>query len=192
MSNQLHDQIVQYMMKRFYGNPIIANVWRGDYVENMIYFALENQWELESEWNGWDLQNEAGVRLEVKQSAARQTWTAPGKSATPSFSSVAPKTGYSTTGADWIELPGRYADIYIFAYHSETDSSIADHRRSDQWRFYVVPESKLPERQKTIGLNHVKRLSEEFTYEQLPYAIYKATRALSSLKANVFPSQEGP
>ena len=191
MSNPLHDQIVNYMMERFYGNPIIANVWRGDYVENLIYFALGNLWELGSEWNGWDLQNKSGVRLEVKQSAARQTWTAPGKFSTPSFS-IAPKTGYSTTGADWIELPGRYADIYIFAWHPETDPETADHRRSDQWRFYVVPEIKLPDGQITSSLNPIKELSEEVSYDHLADATNAAVEALPSLKANVFPVQEGP
>ena len=71
------------------------------------------------------------MRLEVKQSAALQTWMAQGKCSTPSFG-IAAKTGYSSNGADWRQAPGRHADIYVFALHPETGSETADHRRSDQ------------------------------------------------------------
>ena len=78
-----------------------------------------------------------------------------------------------------------HADLYVFAWHPETAKSKADHRRSGQWRFYVVCEGKLPEGQNTISLNPIKALSEEFTYGQLADAINSAAAALPSLKSNL-------
>ena len=181
MSNPLHNRIVKFMMDRFYGSPVIANRWRGDYVEVLIHFALGEEWELGGEWNGWDLQK-ADVRLEIKQSAALQTWETSGKSL-PRFD-IEPRSGYYKNETDWIELPGRHADIYIFAWQPETERGVADHRCADQWRFYIVPEHELPEGQKSIGLNPIKKRSEELSFGQLARAIIGAVEALPSVKTN--------
>lgn len=178
MSNSLHSRIVEFMMDRFYGSPLIANRWRGDYVEIMIHFALGEEWQMTAEWNGWDLQK-ADVRLEIKQSAGLQTWGTSRKS--PRFN-IERKSGYYKNETDWIALPGRHADIYIFAWQPETERDVADHRCADRWRFYIVPEHELPEDQKSIGLSPVKKLSEEFSYGQLAEAIDSAVDALPSGK----------
>ena len=171
----LHDQVVDHLMERFYGGPLINNVYRGDYVEGLILFALgKQQWKPIGEWGGWDLERDDGIRLEVKQSAALQSWHAAASAGKPSPSSfnIAPRGGYYTDSTDagvWKEVdhPVRSADIYIFAWHPEKAPDIADHRRADQWEFYVVPESNLPPRQKSIGLSKVKKLAPAVTYEEL-------------------------
>ena len=55
-----------------------------------------------------------------------------------------------------------------------------------------MPESRLPEGQKTIGLNPVRELAEETSYERLASAVDATTRSLASLKADAFPSHETP
>ena len=187
MSNVLHTRITRHILDRFLSRRLIENVWRGHYVESLIYFALCKQWKLSDEWEVWDLRNDFGARLEVKQSAALQTWTAPGRASSPKFS-IEPKTGYWTTDNEWIERPGRYADVYVFAWHPEADKSIADHRKAEQWKFYVVPENKLPIDQKTISLNPIKALSQEHSYLQLAAAIDEALETLPGLKEKDFPS----
>ena len=187
MSNPLHNQILKDLMDRFYGNPLISNIWRGHYVEGLIYCALSDNWKLGADWDGWDLENDAGVRLEVKQSTACQTWQSPresGKRSSTSFD-IAPRTGYWTPDGVWVDLPGRLADIYVFAWHPETNPDIADHRCANQWRFFVVPEHKLKPGQKNISLNPVKRLAPEITYDRLAEAIDTAVSTLPALKAKM-------
>lgn len=102
------------------------------YVEFMIAVILGEGWRLVSaDWAGWDLENAQGARVEVKQSAARQTWT-----------DRAP------------------ADLFVFAWHRIDALDEADHRSVAQWQFFIVPEDRLPPQQKTIGLSGVRKLAE--------------------------------
>lgn len=61
-----------------FGSTIIQNNLRALVVEAIVDYALKPSWRwCSQDWSGWDFEHESGVRLEVKQSAARQTWTAP-------------------------------------------------------------------------------------------------------------------
>ncbi len=144
----------------------MTNSWRGDYMECMIALVLGDDWILPWEngedWASWDIEHRNGARIEVKQSAARQTWhldyMAPHRY--PNFD-IAPRTGYWTErGNRWVDSPGRSADIYIIAWHDERAVDIANHTDPGQWRFYVVASRDLPENQKTIGLRTLKKLSD--------------------------------
>ena len=194
MARTLHDQVVDHLMERFYGGPLINNVYRGDYVEEMILSALGEQWKPIGGWGGWDLERDDGIRLEVKQSAALQSWHAAASAGKPSPSSfdIAPRGGYYTDSTDagrWItvEVPVRSADIYVFAWHPEKAPDIADHRRAEQWEFYVVRESELPpkpqdHKTQKIGPSKVKELAAAVTYEKL-------TAKVTELAAEI-PRQE--
>ena len=198
MENLLHEPLSQYLLGRFYGQPLIANSYRGDYVEGLILFALGPGWKQTPEWGSWDLEREDGVRVEVKQSAALQSWhrSTGIKKPSPSFA-IAPPAGYytdSTDAAVWVgidpEEPDfiRAADLYIFAWHPETDPAIADHRRAEQWQFFVVSETPLTERhgtQKTIGLNPVKELATAATYDQLAATVAAAAAELPYRKDDI-------
>ena len=198
MENLLHEPLSQYLLGRFYGQPLIANSYRGDYVEGLILFALGAGWKQTPEWGSWDLEREDGVRVEVKQSAALQSWhrSTGIKKPSPSFA-IAPPAGYytdSTDAAVWVgidpEEPDfiRAADLYIFAWHPETDPAIADHRRAEQWQFFVVSETPLTERhgtQTTIGLNPVKELATAATYDQLAATVAAAAAELPYRKDDI-------
>jgi hypothetical protein len=158
-----------------YGRPLIENSYRGLIAEIIVSNALGPQWNLCSgDWRGWDLAHTTGCRLEVKQSAARQTWTAPKKPATPSFD-IRERTGYYE-GAMWIPHIGRLAHIYVFAYHTVLDDS-ADHRDPRQWRFYVIPSARLQVR-KTIGLSKVASLSAASSWQELGDLVERTRLAL--------------
>ncbi len=192
-TNPTPAQIVKSLNKRFYSQPLLDNVYRGDYVETLILFALGDGWNPVGGWVSWDLESDAGVRLEVKQSAALQTWgqryrKEDSKERPPSFD-IAPRTGYhtdSTEEAKWVDLPdgesARFADIYILAWHPETNPHIADHRRAEQWHFFVVPEHQLPD-QKTISLNPLQKLTAAVAYDQLSAKIAAVAAELPYLKA---------
>ena len=200
-------QIVKSLNKRFYSQPLLDNVYRGDYVETLILFALGDGWKAVGGWGSWDLEKGVdGVRVEVKQSAALQPpqpWYKPagGRKGSPAFN-IAPKTGYytdSTEDAVWVgvdpEEPDfiRAADLYIFAWHPETDSKIADHRRAEQWRFFVVPEFRLTERhptQNTIRLTPLSRIAIAAAYDDLAVAIADALSEVPYLKASVMTPED--
>ena len=186
----VHQLVSQRLVEWVYNQPLIGNVERGQYVECMIELALSEirpPWTLTETWAGWGLeQRETQARIEVKQSAKLQTWTAitPG-SASPSFV-ISPHTGYyKDGGASWVETgPMRHADDYIMALHGEANPDIADHRLPDQWQFYVVPADRFIEGRKTISLNPLLKLAEPCTYDQLASKVADAFEGLS-LKADL-------
>ena len=114
------------------------------------------------------------------------------------LSTLLRRTGYYTDSTDdavWVGAADlseadfiRSADIYIFAWHPETDPDVADHRRAEQWRFFVVPEYLLTERhgaQKTIGLNSLNRLAQAVTYDRLAATVEETASNLPYLKADL-------
>lgn len=156
-----------------FGEPIIENSYRGIVAEVIIGAALGADWKwCSGDWRGWDFEHSTGCRLEVKQSAARQTWPAPKKARPPVFD-IRERTGYYE-GADWTAKTGRHSHVYVFAYHPVIDDT-ADQRAPEQWRFHVVAATHLPA-QKTISLAQVGLLSDGTRWGELSAAI-EAVRA---------------
>ena len=66
------------LLRRRYDMGVMNNVYRADYVEVLVSVTLGTEWRLtwmqEWDWAAWDCQHKSGARLEVKQSAARQSW----------------------------------------------------------------------------------------------------------------------
>lgn len=134
-----------------FGRPLVTNTLRGLLVEAIIAQALEPDWT----WCGedyapYDFINSKGIRLQVKQSAARQSWDKePPDRPKRSFDIRARIGRYE--GKQWIAEESRNCDLYIFAYHPVTDER-ADHRREDQWLFFVFRESGLPTQKASISI----------------------------------------
>jgi hypothetical protein len=127
-----------------FGNPLVENSWRSHVVEMIVESVLSPEWKWSAEgWSGWDFQHvETGLRLEIKQSAARQSWKGtPKRPSQPRFSIQTAKVHW-TDGVNPKPLPGR-AEIYVFAYHPIKNDT-ADHRDPSQWTFYVVRTRDLP------------------------------------------------
>lgn len=158
-----------------FGKALITNSYRGLVAEAIIASALEPVWQwCAADWAGWDFERSGGLRLEVRQSAALQTWRRSGdRPSICSFDIRARKGRYE--GADWFDEPGRYAHIYIFAYHPVLDEG-ADHCDPQQWQFFVVPTADLPST-KRMGLRTLTKLAEPRAYHELAVAVDKcATR----------------
>lgn len=132
-----------------FGKPLVTNVLRGHVAEAIIALALEPEWNwCSADYAGWDFERADGLRLEVKQSAAMQSWST-GKPSKAIFD-VAARTGYWESGTEWIAKAGRPAHLYVFAHHSIYGDDV-DHRDPAQWQFYVVPSHALPDVKK-LGL----------------------------------------
>ena len=181
--NTLHREITNQIVVDFYDQPIMSNLARPHYVERMIALALGDEWRLVSaNWSSWDIESRDGIKVEIKQSAARQVWTdrpsLKGRTTKGQFD-IAPRTGYwAEDGSRWIEMPGRSADIYIFAWHPVVDKREVDHRDTAQWGFYVVPACELPARQKSIGLKKVAKMWSHVAYDELQRRLSKVVADL--------------
>ena len=153
---------------RAFGDQVIQNDFRGIVAETIVESALGPDWRCCSgDWLGWDFEHCDQTRLEVKQSAARQTWPAP-KGVSPPRFDIRTRAGYYV-GNEWHQKSGRHANIYVFAYHPVADAS-ADHLDPKQWVFYVVPAERLPP-SKTIGLARITGLASATAWEGLFAAV---------------------
>ena len=151
-----HYSVIDRLVARLYGQPIIRNVLRGELVEQFVLDALGDGWMAASDWEAWDVQSVDGKhRIQVKQSAARQIWA--DVDCKPSNARFSIKGSMAWTDAGgWSGEISRQATLYVFAWHPLVDA-LADHRDPEQWEFYLISSDKLPE-QKSIGLNAIKTL----------------------------------
>ena len=187
----VHNRVVERLFQQLYNQRIIDNVDRGVYVEYMIEAALQDfdpAWECMPGWSMWDLEHSVSkARIEVKQSAKLQTWSrgSTGRASSPSFR-IAPTKWYwdNATGVSVETEPQRWADLYIFAYHPEDNEGVADHRRPDQWEFYLVPEGELLPSKKNINLNPVRDIGRRCRFGTIARDVTRAIAELPRLKAD--------
>ena len=156
------------------GRPLVTNVFRGLLVEAMLAQVLEPDWRwCSQDWASHDFENDAGVRLEVKQSAALQSWSEGAARASDCRFDIAPRKqrweGDVRTLTD-----GRHAAIYIFAWHPETDPAKADHRRADQWQFFCLAERDLPN-QKTIARSVIGAMVKPIAIDRVREVLAQVT-----------------
>ena len=160
-------QIFERIITSLFDQPIMGNIPRSHYAEHMVEIGLGTGFSLTSaDWAPWDINHETGAKIEVKQSAATQTWSR-GCPSTGRFD-IAPRNGYWTDGGGrWVEKNGRHADIFIFCWHPGTGCDQVDHRAPDQWIFFVVPEAELPAGQKSISCNVLAERWPACSFKQL-------------------------
>lgn len=183
-------EIISQIASELYDQPIMSNLARPPYVERMVARVLGCDWQhVGSGWNGWDVEHKpSGARLEVKQSARRQSWTESGKfkaNDAPRFDIRHRSGQYAADGKTWIEGDVRPADIYVFAWHSRFDPiESVDHRIPEQWQFFVLAEQKLP-KIKSIGLGSLNHLGcNPILHDQLSSAVASELSNLEYLKVN--------
>ena len=170
MSGSLRQKVLSTIVGR-YNRPIINNIHRAEYVEHLVAAVLGAEWFLPwteegYDWAPWDLEHRpSGTRMEIKQSAALQTWhTHEGaRTRSPRFD-IAPRAG------------GRPAHIYVFAWHPETDPGLADHRAPEQWLFFPIPVARLPASQKSIGLAGLRQFIEPVDFSTLSATVHEFVR----------------
>ncbi|WP_172125283.1 hypothetical protein [Devosia sp. 919] len=153
-----------------FGKPLVTNVYRSVIVEAIVATALPDWNWCSADYASCDFIHPDGTRLEVKQSAMRQTWVtkAPSK---PSWD-IAARTGFWENGTDWTERAGRNADVYVLGLHDLVDDN-ADHRDPAQWQFFVLSEHRLPST-KRLGLATAMRLVQPVGCSDLAGAVRKA------------------
>lgn len=183
----LVDSVIAELARDLLDRPVMSNLARPLYVERLVTRALLPAWRhVGSDWAGWELESEAGVRLEVKQSAARQTWTDQsahlGKPTKAVFD-IAHRTGHwADGGSRWVPGSCRLADVYVFAHHPVFALAEADQRDPEQSTFYVLPEHCLPKPQRTVGLAWLRATTVGVSYAGLEPAVTAVASSLPNLK----------
>ena len=188
----LVDSIIAELATDLFDRPVMSNLVRPLYVERLVARALGAPWKhVGGDWAGWDLQCATGARLEVKQSAVRQTWTdGPGGRCRPTAASfdIAWRTGHwADAGSRWVSGACRPADVYVFAHHAVFDIQQVDQRDPGQWTFYVLPECRLPATQRTVGLAWLRTNSAAVAFAALNEAVATALSLIGCLKVNQPP-----
>lgn len=164
-----------------FGQSLITNNFRGLVAEAIVASALAAHWQwCSKDWAGWDLERADGLRLEVKQSASRQTWArSDNRPSSCRFDIRAREGRYA--GAEWIPGRGHNAELFVMAHHFVCDES-TDHCAPNQWRFFVVPTLMLPPT-KTIGLSRLEKLVTACSYAALPETVSASAAELIQAKA---------
>jgi hypothetical protein len=158
-------EVITKVCDAAFGKPLVTNVLRGQVVEAMIALALEPVWKwCSADYASWDFERADGVRLEVKQSAYRQSWdSGPNVKISPGFDVKARKGRWE--GSTFVPEPGRAAHMYVLAYHDRRDDA-ADHRDPRQWEFFVLGASFIPPVAR-IALGSVRRLTDSVAINEL-------------------------
>lgn len=168
-TNRLSEAVRLHAAESAFGRRLVQNNFRAVVVEAMVDMALPAAWRwCSADWAPWDFEHTDGTRLEVKQSAARQTWAAPRTRGQRRFD-VATRKGRWDEGTVWVAQPGRYAHIYLFADHPITDDT-ADHCDPGQWHFFTIAARDLPAT-RTASLNRVAALAEPCRYDELAVVV---------------------
>lgn len=162
--------------QKAFGRSLIANNMRGLVAEALVASVLESEWRwCSDDWYGWDFDRADGLKLEVKQSAALQTWKLQdGRASACRYDIKARQGRYD--GADWYPGKGRNADLFVMAHHFVADDT-ADHRAPEQWRFFVIAERALPLAD-SIGLRRLEKLIDACDYDGLAAAVAKCASEL--------------
>lgn len=169
-------EVVAKVVEAAFGRPLVTNVLRAQLVEAMIALVLEPTWIwCAANYAPCDFERADGLRLEVKQSAARQSWSTDKPS--KAIFDVAVRTGrYEPHG--WVGEYGRAAHLYVFAHHPTFDDT-ADHRDPAQWLFYVVPTAALPD-VKQIALGTIKTFAEAVPISMLAKTVATVASTISN------------
>lgn len=169
------DEVITSAATAIFGKPLVTNVYRSVIVEAMIAGALTDWTWCSADYAEHDFIHTDGTRLEVKQSAMRQTWVTKGVPK-PSWD-IAPRKQVWRDDM-WVDAPGRNADVYVLALHAVMDET-ADHREPSQWSFFVIPAYRLPA-SKRLSLPAAKLLVEPVMINELPGAVAAATAQASA------------
>ena len=170
------EKLVEIASNTVFNKPLVTNVYRSVIVEAIISTVLV-EWDwCSSDYSSYDFRHPDGTRLEVKQSALKQSWNhnAPSR---PSWD-IKPRTGCWENGTTWIKGIGRNAEIYVFGLHSLINE-IADHRIAEQWRFFVIPTSNLPDTQR-ISEKRLRELAKPVDVFELSHAVADVHKLVSS------------
>jgi hypothetical protein len=168
----MREAALRSVFESIFGGPLIQNNFRALLVEHIVLTGLGAGWKHVGGWGSWDLEHHSGFRVEVKQSAARQSWVlSEGSKPSPPRFDIAIRKMIWSEATGTVQATGRAADCFVFAWHPIVDQS-CDHREPRQWQFFVVPTEQLPG-DKSISLKSLQRIAEDISVSELQLALQR-------------------
>ena len=140
-------------------SDLVSNVLRGKLAEYIVAQDLGIAKGTRTEWDAYDLETEAGIKVEVKSAAYVQSWKQSGASAIRF--GIQPTLGWDASTNEYGLERRRQADVYVFCLLHHQEKPTLDPLDVTQWEFYVLPAAVLNERlpnQKGIGFATLLRL----------------------------------
>lgn len=153
-------------------SDLLVNSVRGALAEYIVATALDidNSYRA-NDWHEYDLEYH-GKKLEVKSSAYLQSWERE-KLSRICFN-IYPSRPFTASVWDNDDIR-RHSDIYVFCLFACKDRKRANPMLLEQWRFYVVPTSRIDTQlgvQRTVSLPTLATLSiTECNYDGLRAAV---------------------
>mgnify|MGYP007088547187 CR=1 FL=1 len=96
-----------------------------------------------NDWEPYDLETQSGIAGEVKSSAYIQTWKQ--KCLSNIIFSIRPAQAWDPITDEYDEEVKRRSRVYVFCLLDHKDQDTVDPLNLDQWRFFILPTSKLNE-----------------------------------------------
>ena len=158
---------------RWSASDLVSNATRGILAEYIVARALDADKPVRAEWDAWDLETTAGVRVEVKSAAYLQTWTQ--SKLSKIVFAIRPTVGLTAEGKRLSETRIRHAHVFVFCLLRHTDKATLDPLDLDQWLFYAVSSRQLDAEvaaQRNLSLGRLRRLgARPVAYAELREAV---------------------
>ena len=158
-------------------SDVVSNYTRGIFAEYMVGKALGciKDDDVRDEGRAYDLDTQAGVRIEVKSAAYVQSWK---QSRLSKISFNVPKTfGWDRETNKFDTEKKRQADVYVFALLFHKDKETVNPLDISQWEFFVLLTKVLDQRERSqhsITLPSLKKLTDSVSFFELRQAVDKA------------------
>ena len=174
-SNNLDFNLLSFW--QWSSSDVVSNYTRGILAEYMVGKALGciKDDDVRDEGRAYDLDTQAGVRIEVKSAAYVQSWK---QSRLSKISFNVPKTfGWDRETNKFDTEKKRQADVYVFALLFHKDKETVNPLDISQWGFFVLPTIVLDQRERSqhsITLPSLKKLTDSVSFFELRQAVDKA------------------
>ena len=181
-SNKLDFNLLSFW--QWSSSDVVSNYTRGILAEYIVGKALGciKDDDVRDEGRAYDLDTQAGVRIEVKSSAYVQSWK---QSRLSKISFNVPKTfGWDRETNKFDKEKKRQADVYVFALLFHKDKKTVNPLDISQWEFFVLPTKVLDERERSqhsITLPSLKKLTDSVSFFELGQAVDKAKMNVRSI-----------
>lgn len=165
---------------------LLNNTMRGVLAEFIVSRALGLASGYRTEWDAFDLETQAGLKIELKSSAYLQSWEQ-ARYSNISFG-IQPTRGWNAKTNEISELKQRQADAYIFCLLAEKDPEKVNPMALEQWEFYILNTEVLNQElgdQKTLSLGRLRTLDPvQANYSNLSDEIQRLEKQISNNRRN--------
>lgn len=153
---------------RWSGSCLMDNTARGMLAEFLVAAACGLHTKPRVEWESYDLCTSGGTKIEVKSTAAVQSW----KQAAPSplEFDIAKRRRWDYERGVWSPTADRWADLYVFCVLDGTDPL-----NVEAWQFYVLSRDVLDQQRPNGEKIRLKPLCRELSPHQCSYRNLKGT-----------------